>query len=224
MAIGSTKFEFVILCAEFFLVHPFAVAAQTGTARVPATVLDPRSQPVAASDKAYRSRLSGIVVDTSGAVVAGAAVQVRSADGTVQSTTHSDKNGFFMISGLPAGNDRLVVSSPGFATKEILVSIGSTEAPAPPLRRCALRLSLVPQSHAHHFRHARLLHGDAVDHIGGLHHALGVRDDEELRVAAQRFEQVRKPAHVGFVERRVDFVEHAERAGPELEDADEQRQ
>ena len=137
MAIGSTKFEFVILCAEFFLVHPFAVAAQTGTARVPATVLDPRSQPVAASDKAYRSRLSGTVVDTSGAVVAGAAVQVRSADGTVQSTTHSDKNGFFMISGLPAGNDRLVVSSPGFATKEILVSIGSTEAPAP------LRISLV---------------------------------------------------------------------------------
>ena len=56
--------------------------------------------PVATSDKAYPPQLSGTVVDTSGAVIAGATVQVRSANGTVQRTTQSDTNGSFIISGL----------------------------------------------------------------------------------------------------------------------------
>ena len=86
---------------------------------------------VAARDKAYPPQLSGTVVDTSGAVIAGATVQVRSANGTVRITTQSDTNGSFIISGLSAGNYRLVVSNPGFETKEIPVTIGTTEAPAP---------------------------------------------------------------------------------------------
>ena len=36
------------------------------------------------------TQLSGTVVDPSGAVIAGATVQVRSANGTVQKTTQSD--------------------------------------------------------------------------------------------------------------------------------------
>jgi hypothetical protein len=94
--------------------------------------------PVATSDKAYPPQLSGTVVDTSGAVIAGAIVQVRSANGTVQITTQSDANGSFIISGLSAGNYQLVVSDPGFETKEMPVSIvGTTKALAP------LRISLV---------------------------------------------------------------------------------
>jgi outer membrane receptor protein involved in Fe transport len=80
--------------------------------------------------------VSGTVVDASGAVIAGAAVQVLSADGTLQKTTQSDKDGSFIISGLSAGNYRLVVSNPGFETKEMPVTIGTNEAPAP------LRISL----------------------------------------------------------------------------------
>jgi hypothetical protein len=90
----------------------------------------------ATSDNFHLSQVSGTVVDTSGAAIAGATVQVRSANGTVQITTQSDKNGSFIISGLAAGNYRLVVSNPGFETKEIPVTIGTTEAPAP------LRISL----------------------------------------------------------------------------------
>ena len=45
-------------------------------------------------------QLSGTVVDTSGGVIAGATVQVLSANGTVQMTTQSDRNGSFAISGL----------------------------------------------------------------------------------------------------------------------------
>ena len=82
------------------------------------------------------TQLSGTVADTSGAVIAGATVQVRSANGIVQTTTQSDTNGSFIISGLPAGDYRLVVSYSGFETKEITVTIGTTEAPAP------LRISL----------------------------------------------------------------------------------
>jgi len=71
------------------------------------------------------SQLSGTVVDTSGAVIAGANVQVLSANGTVERTTQSDTNGSFIFSGLAAGNYRLVVSNTGFETKEILVSVGT---------------------------------------------------------------------------------------------------
>ena len=82
-------------------------------------------------------QLSGSVVDSSGAVIAGATVQVRSANGTMQITTQSDANGSFIISGLSAGDYRLVVSNPHFETKEISVTVGATEAPVP------LRISLV---------------------------------------------------------------------------------
>jgi hypothetical protein len=90
----------------------------------------------ASSDKAHPPQLSGTVVDPFGAVIAGADVQVRSANGTVQRTTHSDRNGSFIISGLAAGNYRLVVSNPDFETKEIPVTLGTAGAPAP------LRISL----------------------------------------------------------------------------------
>ena len=81
-------------------------------------------------------QLSGTVVDASGAVIAGATVQVRSENGSVPVTTQSDKNGSFIIAGLPAGNYRLVVSNADFETKEIPVTIGTNEAPV------LLRISL----------------------------------------------------------------------------------
>ncbi len=82
------------------------------------------------------TQLSGTVVDASGAVIARATVTVRSADGTVQRLAQSDSNGSFSISGLSAGNYRLVVSNPGFEIKAMPVTIGTTGEPAP------LRISL----------------------------------------------------------------------------------
>jgi hypothetical protein len=120
---------------------PFALftAASLLTAQQSAIsghALDPQGHPVATSDKAYPTQLSGSVVDTSGAAIAGAIVEVRSADGTAQTTTQSDSNGSFHIFGLAAGFYRLVVSNPGFETKEILVTTGVTGVRAP------LRISL----------------------------------------------------------------------------------
>jgi hypothetical protein len=74
--------------------------------------------------------VSGTVVDSSGAELAGAGVQVQSANRTVLRTTESDTNGSFTISGLSTGNYRLVVSHADFETKEIPVTIGAV-APVP---------------------------------------------------------------------------------------------
>ena len=83
------------------------------------------------NDKASLHQVSGTVVDSSGAVIAGAAVQIRSIDHTAQRGTQTVRNGSFSISGLPAGNYRLVVSGPAFESKEVPISIGTNEALAP---------------------------------------------------------------------------------------------
>jgi len=134
IASGYSYSDFAVTVFSFLLA-PCLLAAQelSFTGRI----VDPQGLPAAASDKAYPSQLSGTVVDTSGAVIAGATVQVRGANGTVQGTTQSNANGCFILSGLTAGNYRLVVMNPGFETKEILVNLGTTGAPAP------LRISLV---------------------------------------------------------------------------------
>jgi len=125
MNLSNTKNNIVItallLVAALFL--PFSIAAQEKT-------------PVRTSEEAYLSQLSGTVVDSSGAVIAGATVQVRNADGAIQKMAQSGTNGVFILSGLAAGNYRLVVMSPGFETKEILAPVGTSGAPAP------LRISL----------------------------------------------------------------------------------
>ena len=92
-------------------------------------------EPAARAASGDPPQMSGTVVDTSGAVIAGATVQVRSAKGAVRITAKSDANGSFTI-GLTAGTYRLVISNPGFESKEIPVTIGTAEASAP------LRISL----------------------------------------------------------------------------------
>jgi outer membrane receptor protein involved in Fe transport len=109
----------------FFLLAP-------GSFMTPVCAQSQHAQPTAATD----NQILGTLVDTSGAVIAGATVQVLSATGTVQMTTQSDANGSFTFSGLPAGDYRLVVSNPGFETKEARVTVGTTQAPVP------LRISL----------------------------------------------------------------------------------
>jgi Outer membrane receptor proteins, mostly Fe transport len=86
--------------------------------------------PLAAMGQNNDTRISGTVVDASGAVVAGASVVVQNANGTLTRTTQSDRNGAFVISELAAGDYRLAISNRDFATKEIPISVGAG-APAP---------------------------------------------------------------------------------------------
>jgi len=151
--------------AKAIRVTPFLLAAQEKT-------------PAATRDKAYPPKLSGTVVDSSGAVIAGASVQVRGANGAVQKTAQSDANGSFSISGLPAGNYQLVVTNSGFATKETPVTLGTTEAPAP--LRISLAVSAVSSTITVNGREDDLV-GFAVSATQGTVGATEIQDRPILR-------------------------------------------
>ena len=94
-----------------------------------------------AQEKAHSPQLTGTVVDASGSVIVGATVLVRSPSGAALVTTKTDANGSFLVSGLATGVYRLVVSSPGFETREVSITAGTTEPQAP--LRVALAVSSV---------------------------------------------------------------------------------
>jgi hypothetical protein len=73
------------------------------------------------------------------------------------------------------------------------------------------------------FRDAGFLHGHAVDGIGAGHGFLRMRDDDELRPGEEIREDLGEAVDVRFVERGIDFVEHAERAGAAAENRQEER-
>ena len=62
------------------------------------------------------------------------------------------------------------------------------------------------------FGDAVLLHGDTIQHVGGLHGAPAVSDDDELRLIAHPAQVLGKPAHVGVIQRGLDLVQNAERS------------
>jgi Carboxypeptidase regulatory-like domain len=79
------------------------------------------SKPVASSS------ISGIVVDASGGTIAGASLTLTSAPDLEERKLRSDSNGGFSFSGLPAGNFKLTIASPGmepFVFPNILLNAG----------------------------------------------------------------------------------------------------
>ena len=71
--------------------------------------------------------VSGTVLDTNGAVVEGAQVELRSAPGTPVRKTQSGSNGQFLFNGVPAGKIRLTVTGNGwgrFVSPEMQVRDG----------------------------------------------------------------------------------------------------
>lgn len=88
-----------------------------------------------ASDDRPLRQVSGTVVDASGAVIAGATVQVLGREGTKPGTVRSDRTGAFLVTGLTPGEYRLVISHAGFAARESTVNVGTSTAIATaPLR------------------------------------------------------------------------------------------
>src|SRR5829696_5132252 len=65
-------------------------------------------------------------------------------------------------------------------------------------------------------------HRDAVEAVGGLHRALLVRDDDELRAVGEAAQQRQEAVDVEVVERRLDLVENVERARPGEEDREQE--
>ena len=132
MQAGNTKSIFVIPIVSFCILaitsyDATPMHAQEGSAKVSA----PEKTLITANDEAHASQLSGTVVDPSGAVIAGATVQLQRAEDPVLRTTQTDIYGAFIVSGLPVGNYRAVVSKPDFESKTIPVTVPATGVPAP---------------------------------------------------------------------------------------------
>jgi len=137
MAVTVTNFKIVLPMIHMVLPAPGGFRSEgVPLLRIPLVVLVLAFNASVSGSLSAQQIVSIRITDQTGAVIAGATVQVRSANGTVQRTTQSDTNGSSIISGLAAGNYRLVLSNPGFETKEIPVTIGTTGATA------ALRISL----------------------------------------------------------------------------------
>ena len=83
---------------------------------------------ITAQTSRVNGALLGTVVDSSGAVVPGAAVQIHNTDTGHSRTLESDANGQFQIRELPSGVYRLSITREGFApyaNPAIVVSVGS---------------------------------------------------------------------------------------------------
>jgi len=76
--------------------------------------LVPAPPPPAA--KAISSRLRGSVTDPSGAAVAGASVELKSAEGAPVASTSTDSGGTYLLTDVAPGNYQLELQSPGFKT------------------------------------------------------------------------------------------------------------
>ena len=72
-------------------------------------------------------------------------------------------------------------------------------------------------------RDAVAAHRHAVQHVGGLHRPLLVRDDDELRAVGVPAEELDEAADVRVVERGLDLVEQVERARPREEEREQER-
>src|SRR5215207_4465222 len=85
-----------------------------------------------------------------------------------------------------------------------------------------VRRSRRRQAARDHLRDAVAGHRDAVEAVGGLHRALLVCDDDELRAVGEAAQQRQEAVDVEVVERRLDLVENVERARPGEEDREQE--
>jgi hypothetical protein len=84
----------------------------------------PIGRPTAQAD--MLSGVSGLVTDTSGAVVPKAVLSLRDASGNVRQTA-TGANGNFQLSGIPAGHYDLTVTAPGFQNNQQSIDLKARE-------------------------------------------------------------------------------------------------
>src|ERR1700716_3895492 len=97
---------------------------------------------VAAAGLAAQSQITtgvieGVVVDASGAVVPGAAVEIRNVDTNLTRTLTTDRGGRFVALQLPPGHYTVTLKLSGFATvvqENVLVTVGETVRLSPVLK------------------------------------------------------------------------------------------
>ena len=105
------------------------------------STLDPNADAVL--DRQPPPSISGIIMDANGGIISGASVTLTSARDLEERKLLSDSNGGFSFSGLPAGNFKLTITSPGmepFVFPDIVLNADERrELPQSPWRSQARR-------------------------------------------------------------------------------------
>gem|GEM_PF-5263942 len=83
-------------------------------------------------------------------------------------------------------------------------------------------LMLGIELHRNNLRNALLFHRHSIDRLSGSNRTLVMRNNDELRVFRELFEQRGKTTNIRFIERRIQFVEQTERARFHKIDSEEQ--
>jgi hypothetical protein len=84
---------------------------------------------VGASAQIDRAELEGTVMDTTGAVIRGAKVQVSAVDTGISQEQQTNANGYYRFPGLAVGRYKVTVTNPKFATKiidDVVLQVGQT--------------------------------------------------------------------------------------------------
>ena len=105
---------------------------------------------------------------------------------------------------------------------QLIRPAGFRGRPDPRLRADFAVFADVVEFDRYAFGDARLLHGDPVEGVGEGHGFFRVGDDDELRPLEKLAEHADEAFDIGFVERGIDFVEHAEGAGAAAKNRQEQ--
>ena len=87
-----------------------------------------------------------------------------------------------------------------------------------------LRVVVFGQADTDDFRDTGFLHGNPVEHVGGLHGAFVVGDGEELGIAAEVTQHIAIATDVGFIQRGINLVQHYKGTGFYTQHGEEQRQ
>lgn len=125
--------------------------------------------------------LTGVVTDPSGAVIAGAQVQVVSPSGDVVATTTTDSQGQYDVAGLPAGNYRIQISRQGFQTtvmqnvslngepKAVTLRVGSVAQTVTVEESAPASVAALSRSEAYYEVRKNAIAGGSVGGIPGTH-------------------------------------------------------
>jgi len=143
--------------------------------------------PWAAKAQDPRGTIVGVVQESMGGRVPGAAIAVRAGESALERQTAADQFGDFRLDGLPPGGYQVIVNAPGFAEAraEVVVVVSSVQVITVTMRLATLAQSLEVKSQA------SSITTQAIDITGTAHQgAVSAEDLREIPLAHRSFANI----------------------------------
>lgn len=74
-------------------------------------------------------------------------------------------------------------------------------------------LNQAPEIYRYQFTYTRLLHGDTINYIHGIHRHFVVRNNDELGILTELLDHLCKFSHVHIIQWCIHFIQDAEWSG-----------